>query len=138
MKPRTEDDIISRAPLVVRLGASDFNIPLLPVTPQREWRKKLFAELVPIIASFNFQVDGQSMTTGLTAALLHFPDKLAELVFAYSPELPQAEILLPANGVTEEQIATAFSAIMGVAFPFLPQLGLVTQMLRTTIASLPR
>ncbi len=128
MKPRTEDDVLARTPIAVRLGEKDYSIPLLAVMPQREWRKKLFAELVPILEAFNFQVDGQSMQKGLTAALLNFPEKLSDLVFAYAPDLPQDEILRQA---TEEQIAAAFSAITAVAFPFLPQLGMVTQLVRT-------
>jgi hypothetical protein len=127
MKPRTEDDALSRAPLSVKLGDKDYSIPLLAVMAQREWRKNLFAELAPILESFNFKVDGKSMATGLTATLLTFPDKLCDLVFSYAPDLPKDEILASA---TEEQIATAFSAIMAVAFPFVPQLGMVTNLLR--------
>jgi hypothetical protein len=129
MKQRTEDDILSRAPLTTKLGDTDYSIPLLAVMAQREWRKKLFAELVPLLDSFKSKADGKSIETGLTAALLAFPDKLCDLVFAYAPDLPKDEILAKA---TEEQIASAFSAIMGVAFPFIPQLGMVTNLLRAT------
>jgi hypothetical protein len=129
MKPRTEDDILARTPLSAKLGDKDYSIPLLAVMAQREWRKNLFAELVPILESFNFTVDGKSMASGLTAALLTFPEKLCDLVFAYAPDLPQEEIF---KSATEEQIATAFSSIMAVAFPFIPQLGMVTNLLRAT------
>jgi hypothetical protein len=132
MKARTEDDILSRAPITTKLGDKDYSIPLLAVMAQREWRKNLFAELVPLLDSFKSKADGQSMQTGLTAALLNFPEKLCDLVFAYAPTLPKEEILANA---TEEQIASAFSAIMGVAFPFLPQLGMVTNLLRATTAA---
>jgi hypothetical protein len=160
MKARTEDDILSRAPITTRLGDKDYSIPLLAVMAQREWRKNLFAELAPILESFNFKVDGKSMATGLTATLLTFPDKLCDLVFAYreyglamaslrgfsdaeipaaflallakgplpeAPDFPRGEIL---QSATEEQIASAFSQIMAVAFPFVPQLGMVTNLLR--------
>ena len=133
MKPRTEDDILARTPIMVRLGDQDYEIALLSVFPQREWRKKLFASLAPILASFNFRVDGASMTHGLTAALLEFPETLADLVFAYGTSLPKEEIL---GNATEEQMAAAFSAIMAVAFPFLPQLATMTQVLKS--ASLPQ
>lgn len=140
MKVRTEDDVLARAPITVKLGDKDYAIPLLAVLAQREWRKQLFSELLPILESFNFQVDGKSMAAGLTAALLEFPEKLSDLVFRYSPDLLPAkdEIL---SSATEEQIAAAFSAIMAVAFPFLPQLGMVTQMARattTTASPLPQ
>ena len=132
MKARTEDDILSRAPITTKLGDKDYSIPLLAVMAQREWRKNLFAELVPLLDSFKSKADGQSIQTGLTAALLNFPEKLCDLVFAYAPALPKEEIL---EHATEEQIASAFSAIMGVAFPFLPQLGMVTNLLRATTAA---
>jgi|SRR5579862_1576781 len=135
MKPRSEEDVVSRAPLSVRLGDKDYSIALLAVVPQRAWRKNLFAELVPILEPFNFQVDGKSMAAGLTAALLHFPEKLADLVFAYSPDLPKDEIL---ENATEEQIAAAFSAIMAVAFPFIPQLTTVQMLMRTASSPLGR
>ena len=128
MKPRTEDEILSRAPITTKLGDKEYSIPLLAVMTQREWRKNLFAELAPILAAFNFNVDGKSMAEGLTAALLTFPDKLCDLVFAYAPDLPREEIL---SSATEEQIGCAFSAIMAVAFPFIPQLGMVTNLLRS-------
>lgn len=133
MKPRTEDEILARSPIKTRLGEKEYDISPLAVMPQREWRKKLFAELAPILAAFNFKVDGKSMAEGLTAALLNFPEKLCDLVFAYAPDLPKEEILEKA---TEEQIAVAFSAIMAVAFPFVPQLGMVTTLLRS--ANLPQ
>jgi hypothetical protein len=161
MKARTEDDILSRAPIVVKLGDKDYSIPLLAVMAQREWRKKLFAELAPLLEAFNFTVDGKSMASGLTAALLNFPEKLCDLVFLYrqygfalasladvpdeeihaaflaliakkplaeAPDFPHSVILAKA---TEEQIASAFSAVMAVAFPFIPQLGMVTTLLRS-------
>jgi hypothetical protein len=167
MKPRTEDEILARAPLSAKLGDGQYAIPLLAVIPQREWRKKLFAELVPVLASFTLNSSG-NMATGLTAALLNFPDKLCDLVFAYreygfamaslartpgikaeelgpaflallekgpleeASDFPRAEIL--ANS-TEEQIASAFSKIMAVAFPFMPQLATVTRLLRATASS---
>jgi len=130
MKPRTEDDILSHAPISVKLGDKDYSIPLLAVQAQREWRKKLFAELAPILAAFNLTVEAKTMAAGLTASLLTFPEKLVDLVFLYAPGLPKDEILASA---TEEQIAVAFSAIMAVAFPFVPQLGMVRSLLRANL-----
>lgn len=128
MTPRTENEILSRAPIKTKLGESEYDIQPLAVMPQREWRKKLFADLVPILESFNFNVDGKTMASGLTAALLQFPEKLTDLVFDYAPDLPKEKILAEA---TEEQITVAFSSIMSVAFPFLTQLGMVTQLVRS-------
>ena len=119
MKPRTEDEILSRAPITTKFGDKEYSIPLLAVMAQREWRNKLFAELAPILAAFDFKTDGASVANGLTAALLEFPEKLVELVFLYAPDLPRDEILTDA---TEEQIILAFDQIKALAFPFSPPL----------------
>jgi hypothetical protein len=58
---------------------------------------------------------------GLGEAFLCFPEKIAELVFAYAPNLPKEKILDPETGATEEQFALAFSQIESVAFPYLRQ-----------------
>ena len=105
MKPRSEDDILARTPLKVKLGDKEYEIPLLAVMPQRAWRKQLFETVTPVLDSFNLRADGKSMTTGLAAALLQVPEKLAELLFAYAPELPKEDILATA---TEEQIGEFF------------------------------
>ncbi len=120
MTQRTEDEILSRAPIKTKFGSEEYEIPLLAVTPQREWRKKLFADLQPILAAFDHQqVTGQNLLAGLIASLTQFPDKLADLVFAYAPDLPKDKILAEA---TEEQLILAFDRIKVIAFPFTPQL----------------
>ena len=131
MKLRTEDDAVAQTPLSVKFGKEDYSIPLLTVMPQREWRKKLFAELVPILAVFQFNTEGKTVTDGLTACLLQFPEKLAELVFAYAPALPKDQIL---DSATEEQLVAAFAAVMGVAFPFVPEIRRVTKILTNATA----
>jgi hypothetical protein len=83
MKQRTESDAASLTPIDVKFGGKDYHIPLLTVVPQREWRKLFFAELNPLMASFDAAPDPKTMINGLSTALLQFPDKLVELVFAY-------------------------------------------------------
>lgn len=166
MKLRTEDDILSKAPITTKLGAKEYSIPLLAVMAQREWRKNLFAVCEPLLESFDFKVESKSMVQGLTAALLLFPEKLTELVFAYREygvaldslaDVPGSEVqgkflALIAEGLpeakdfqrgeilstaTEEQLVSAFSAIMGVAFPFLPSL-MTTRQVVTANKALPQ
>jgi hypothetical protein len=139
---RTEDEILSRAPIKCTLGGTEYSIRPLAVMAQREWRKKLFDSLAPILEAFDVTIDPASMSTakvmskGLTATLLQFPEVLVDLVFAYAPGLPQDDIMDRQNGATEEQFAVAFSKIAAVAFPFLPQLDAVTRIVRET--SLPQ
>ena len=141
MKARTEDDILSRAPIKAKLGDQEYSIPLLAVMAQREWRKKLFAELGPILESFKPKSEGNGMVDGLAASLLNFPEKLCELVFLYREygfalaslaDVPDEEVhvefiaLIAKNPLaeapdfprgailaksTEEQIASAFSGL---------------------------
>lgn len=182
MKLRTEDEAQSCAPIKVKLGDEDYNIPLLTVMPQREWRKKFFAELSPVLMPLDSQIEAaesmnmtaflqqfqKGVSDGLTAALLQYPDKMIDLVFAYreygvafnalakegvtsDAELNAAFVELLAKGslpeaedfnrakilakATEEQIAYAFSALMVVAFPSLPQIEMVRNLMKSTAAS---
>lgn len=149
---RTEDDILSKAPIKVKLGDSEYEIKILTINAQRAWRTQLSEELAEIIANFNPEVSKNTMALGLTGALIDFPEKLAELVFTYATkyevsdvvcvdghfsfiEQPVGETYLPKEKIlteaTEEQIAKAFSEVMTVAFPFLSQLQLVTQLVRS-------
>lgn len=128
---RSEEDIISRAPFKVRLGTFDYEVKPLGINPQRKWRELLGQELAPIVATFNQGVTEKSMVGGLAGALTQFPEKLTDLVFAYSPELrAQKETIM--EEATEEQIAAAFSCIMSVAFPFLAPLSLMTEVIRAS------
>jgi len=130
MKERREEDILAKAPIRAKLGEAEYEIKPLTILKAREWRKQLTTAMESITQSF-----GQSSTPGnlgpaLTSALIQFPEKVAELVFAYAPELPKDKILEEA---TEEQLCTAFSAIMRVAFPFLGQLGTTVQLMKANL-----
>jgi hypothetical protein len=125
---RTEEQKRTRAPIAVRFGDEDYQIPLLLVNPQRKWRRKLVKQLGTILENFEITTtDSKVLSRGLIAALVHFPEKLAELVFAYASDLDQGKILKQAS---EEQIAIAFGSIFEVAFPFIGELGLVMQILQ--------
>lgn len=129
MRQRTEDEILSMAPITAKFGAREYSIKPLTILKQREWRKQLSAELGVIVSNFSMDADKRTVVRGLTESLTDFPEKVAELIFSYAPDLPKEEILATA---TEEQLNTAFSAIMQVAFPFLALLGTVTQVVKAT------
>ena len=149
MQPRTESDDHVMAPLQLRLGQKDYLVPLLPNAEAREWRLKLDASLGDIVSSFQPEAKGKLFETGLTGALIQFPDKLAELVFAYAngwvepdslslakkrlekPVLPEPEIL---SSASPKQIAMAFRAMMEEAYPFLPQLAMARQAVLGSLA----
>lgn len=70
-------------------------------------------------------------TEGVEAKHLQtqFLQRLADGALTEAPDFPRAEILATA---TEEQIASAFSAVMAVAFPFAPQLATARNLLKAT------
>lgn len=125
MATRSEEDIVAMTPLSVTLGKTEYKIKLLGMTPQREWRTKLNTALFPIVESFTGKTLADALRGGLAAALIQFPEAIAELVFQYAPDLPRETIMQEA---TEEQMAQAFAQIQSVAYPFLPQLKTATQL----------
>lgn len=131
MLKRTEEDVVSKRPFQVTLGDTEFQIKPLPITQQRLWREGLIKRLDPVIAKFSGRDMAEALSGGLAAALLQFPEEIEALVFEYAPELlGSKEAIL--SSATEEQFAAAFSAIMVVAYPFLPQLTTVTQLRLTS------
>jgi hypothetical protein len=133
MEKRTESEILAKAPIKVTLGVKEYKIPVLTVLPARDWRTKLDASMAGLADSFKVveSASANAVANGLTFALIQFPEKVADLVFDYAGEsLPKDEIL---QNATEEQLGTAFSAIMQVAYPFLPQLAMVTQVMRANL-----
>lgn len=125
---RTEEQILSKAPFEVTLGEKQYQVKILGIKAQREWRASLNAELTPLIESFRRDATNATMVAGLTGALLDFPEKIEKLFFSYASNLPKEEIM---ENATEEQLARAFSSVMTIAFPFLGQLGMVTKLVRT-------
>lgn len=117
---RNEAEMISKAPIKIKLGDKDYQIPVLTILPSREWRLKLNEALKPILETFQFDghPDSESMGHSLTVSLIQFPEKMADLIFDYAGDaLSKDEVLAIA---TEEQIGTAFSRIMEVAYPLVP------------------
>lgn len=117
---RTEDQMIAKSPIVVKLGEKEYTIPVLTILPSREWRVKLNESMASIVDTFQVSetANADMFSKGLTSALIQFPEKMADLVFAYAGVvLPKDEVLAAA---TEEQMGTAFSRIMEVAYPLVP------------------
>lgn len=121
MKERTEDEILSKSPFVVTLGETEYGLKPLPVLKARVWRTLLTETMQDIVGSMSAPESNTTIGPAMTAALVAFPDKVAELVFAWSPELDQEKILSEA---TEEQMCVAYSAVMLMAYPFLAPLAL--------------
>jgi hypothetical protein len=129
---RTEDQIISKAPIEVTFGSTKYSIPVLTIKAQREWRARVAEQIGELVSGMDADLSTATLpqlSRGFTATLVAFPDKLAELVFAYDPALPREVIETDA---TEEQVSAAFSKIMVVAYPFVAPLNLLKQAVRAS------
>jgi hypothetical protein len=136
MKQRTEEEILAKTPVVVRLGDEDYPITPLPAIPSKKWREKLVAVLhSTILANDETIPEGADVSTWLkdklassiSLTMARSPEKLAELIFEYAPALPKDKIL---DTATDEQLNLAFSQIMQIAFPFFQTLAVMTTLLR--------
>jgi hypothetical protein len=124
---RTDDDIILRAPIKIKLGDTAYPIQVLRLGKAREWRQKLLGEMAQVLASFGEAPTPDNMAPALTAAMLSFPDRLLDLVLAYAPELDKTKL---EDEATDEQLAVAYGKITAVAFPFVAQLEMTARILK--------
>jgi len=124
--PRSDADQLARSPIKVTLGDRVYDLPCLRVKAAHDWRKKLVEALAPVVGAFDpaKSATQNSISEGLTGALINFPEIVADLIFAYAGDaLKKDEIEAEA---TDEQLAAAFAAIMQVAYPFLPSMKTAT------------
>lgn len=129
---RTDEQKLKHAPLTLQFGDKEYAVKILTMGKAAEWREKFTAEMEVINESFTSPVAGataKAVANGFTAAMLRFPEKITEMVFLYAPYLDSKSIL---DECTDEQMATAFSNIWEVAYPFLAHLGNVMQMVNAS------
>lgn len=128
--PRTDEDKLLQAPIVMRFGTKNYPVKPLTLGPARAWREKLNEVMGPLAETFQSGIkeDG-AVSQGLAKMLMQFPDKLIELILAYDPQLPKDTIMTDA---TEEQIIVAWSDLLAVAFPFVAPLVTVMRVIRPT------
>lgn len=128
---RSEEDILSKAPIKVRLGDSEYDIKPLPILKARQWRTKLTETMKSIVSDMSVEQTATNIGPAMTAALVAFPDKVSDLVFAWSPDLPVEKVLAEA---TEEQMTIAYSKIMVLAYPFLAPLHLTLKVTKSQLS----
>jgi hypothetical protein len=119
---RSEEDQMFMLPSKVRLGEMDYEIRPLPMRKSAEWRAK-FTEEVHALGE-HMKGDAASMDKfvgGLKFAFLKFPAKISEMVFSYAPDLPREVI---ENEASDEQMASAFSVVLQISFPYAAHLTL--------------
>lgn len=130
MTERTHEQKVLQSPVIMTFGTEKYSVKPLTLIPAREWRTK-FNEVIGPIAD-RFQSQNGLVAKGLADALIEFPEKVAELIFAYDATLPKDRIMREA---TEEQLVAAYNDLMAVAYPFLVPLVMAMKVVRPTTPS---
>jgi hypothetical protein len=124
---RTEDEIIGQLPITVKFGDKEYKIKPLTILKARKWRENLIGQIQTIAAALKQDTNtSEVFVSGLAFVFLSFPEKMADLIFTYAPDLPKETI---EEEGTEEQMSRVFGQIVQVAFPFLGELKAMSQTL---------
>jgi hypothetical protein len=134
VEKRTQDQILSQAPIKVKLGDVEYDLKPLRILKARSWRQELITKMNAVTTNLRQETGSDAaFMSGLGYTLLQFPDILMELVLSYAPDTLSKEKV--EAEATEEQIAIAFGSIMQVAFPFQGELKAVMQVLGASATS---
>jgi len=132
---QTEDEVIVEAPSKVTLGKKEYEIKQLKIGKAMEWRTKYGPQLSKVMAAYGAEANSPEV---FMEAFVNCPQLMLDAVFDYAPNFPREKVMEEA---TEQQMMTAFVAVMGFAFgPFLGGVmfltGLKKQMDKTASAAL--
>ena len=122
MKERTEEEILTRAPILVILGGKKCEIVPLVIRDSRIWRKKLISLIASLPALVNTTMDTenpQGFEDSLTQMMVTMPDQVLDLFFEYAKELDREEI---ESVATDTEIAKAFEEVVQIVFPLAQSL----------------
>jgi len=111
---RSQDQIVTQAPILVSLGGKQYQIKPLAIKESRGWRKK-FAEVLGTLPLFvKPTATPKQFNEVINGMFLDVPDKIMDLIFEYAKDLPREEIEAVA---TDAEMAKVFESILEVAFP---------------------
>jgi hypothetical protein len=121
VSPRSAEDIFAER-VRIRLGQTDYVLPVLPMGPEQEWKSALDA-------SFDAELGAANATdvAGVVSILERYPDKLLDALITYdrSGVLPPREKLLAE--ATQLQVLKAVLEVRQSANPLAAiGLGLMT------------
>jgi len=112
---RSEEQIISQAPVIVHFGGKEYQVKLLNIKDARAWRAELSEMMGQLSPAVNATTDTpERFQEAMNSLLVDMPDKITDLVFSYAIDLPREEIEAVA---TDAEMALAFESILEVAFP---------------------
>lgn len=117
---RTEEQIVTRAPIVVIFGEKKYDIAPLVIKDSREWRRKAIQLMAPLPQYAQVTMENpEEFSRVLTEMLVTMPDQVIELFFEYAKDLNREEI----EGIaTDAEMVTAFEEVVKVAFPLAESL----------------
>jgi len=121
MEQRTEEDIISQAPLMVVLGGEQHKVRPLVIKESRVWRKQ-FTELIGQLPQYaNITTDDtEGFSSAMDMLIVQMPDQVVDLFFLYAVELDREQM----EGLaTDAEIAVGFEEVVKLAFPLVSSLG---------------
>jgi len=131
MKERTEEQIFSKTPMQVTFGSVMYELKPLPIIKAREWRSLLLTTMKAVVGDMSAEQTPTTFGPALSASLVAFPEKVAELVYAWAPYLPSDKIN---DEATDEQLAEAYKCIMVMAYPFLAPLVLSMKVTKSQLS----
>jgi len=112
---RSEEQIISQAPVIVHFGGKEYKVKILNIKEAREWRAKLADMMGKVSPAVNTSTDTpEKFQEAINTLLVDIPDVITDLVFDYARDLPRDEVEAVA---TDAEMALAFESIVEVAFP---------------------
>lgn len=109
----------------VTLGGREYAVEQQPFKAASAWRRRLESELAPLTAlaqnyraiEINNVGDLVGLVEQVGPLLLHAPETVAELLFAYSPGLAAQREAIEAAAFDDELVA-ALKEVVGLAYPF--------------------
>ena len=119
-KERTEEEILARAPIVVKLGGQEYKIAPLVIRDSRLWRKKVNDLIAPFPRQIKVTMENpKDFEEVLEQMTVTMPDQVVDLFFEYAKELPREEI---EGKATDAEIGRAFQEVVQGAFPLTSML----------------
>lgn len=114
-RKRNEEQIMFQEPITVRLGGKDYKIKPLVIKFSRPWRRKLSEMLSELPKYAQASTDKpEEFGKALKLLMADSQDQIIDLFFEYAKDLDRPKI---EETATEAEIATAFEAVMELAFP---------------------
>lgn len=115
MVKRNEDQIMFQEPIKVKLGGNVYKIKPLVIKYSRPWRKKVVEMVAELPKYAQASTDKpEEFEKALKLLMVDSQDQVIDLFFEYAKDLKREEI---EEIATEAEIATAFEAVMELAFP---------------------